>query len=158
MYGTVERIRAYPKKGKIGKDLEEGRFIENSGLEGDFHADGGERQISLLLSGGREHIADPKPRTEGSPLADSEKKGLCFSRFSENITIKGLSSPALKPGVRLSAGDVVLEITGETKHCHEECELYGAGKRCSFAGLNLFAKVTKSGFVRVGERVDLLQE
>ena len=146
MHGIVERIRAYPAKGKVGRDLQEGRFIKNLGLEGDFHADGGERQISLLFAEGREQVTDAK------------ETGLCFSRFNENITIRGLSSSALKPGMQLSAGEVVLEITGETKHCHEECKLFEKGKHCSFAGLNLFVKVMKSGFIRVGERIELLQE
>ena len=146
MHGIVERIRAFPAKGKVGRDLIEGRFIKNSGLEGDYHADGGDMQISLFLAESRERIDD------------SEQKGLCFSRFKENITIRGLSPPDLKPGKRLSTEDVILEISSVTKHCHEECELFEAGKSCSFTGLNLFAKVTKSGFIRTGERVDLLQE
>ena len=144
MYGTVERIMVYPAKGEAGRELDEGRFVENLGLEGDFHAKGGERQISLLFAESREQETASKER------------GLCFSRFSENITIRGLSSPALTPGTRLSAGEAVLEISGVTKHCHEECALYEAGKRCSFAGLNLFAKVLKSGVIRVGERIESL--
>ena len=146
MQGTVERIRVFPAKGETGKDLAEGRFVENSGLEGDFHAVGGERQISLLLAESREQITDAK------------ETGLCFNRFNENITIRGFSSPVLKPGLHLSSGDVILEISGEMKHCHEECKLFEKGKRCSFAGQNLFARVIKSGLIRVGDRIGLLQE
>ena len=141
MGGIIERIRAYPEKGAAGTELPEGRLIENLGLEGDFHAKGGERQISLLLIESREQIADSKER------------GLCFSRFSENIAIRGLGITALTPGKRLSAGEAVLEITGETKHCHEECTLYEAGKHCPLAGQSLFARVVKSGIVRVGDRI-----
>ena len=142
VYGTVEKITSYPAKGEEGKILTEGRFIENLGLEGDFHARGGDRQVSLLLAESRERITDEK-----------NTGGLCLSRFSENIAIRGLA--ALAPGVRLSAGGAVLEITGETKHCHEECKLYEGGKSCPLAGLNLFARVLKGGCIRVGDRINL---
>ena len=141
MDGTIERITAYPEKGAAGTDLAEARLVENSGLEGDFHAKGGERQLSLLFAESRDQIAGQK------------EKGLCFSRFKENISIRFLDPASLKPGVRVDAGDAVLEITGETKHCHEECGLYSAGKTCPLAGKSLFAKVLKSGVIRIGGRV-----
>ena len=136
MYGTIEKITAYPAKGEMGESLMEGRFIEDLGLEGDFHARGGERQISLRC-------------------AELSAEGLCLARFAENISIRGLTASDLRPGVRLSCEEAVLEITGETKHCHEECQLFESGKSCPLAGLNLFARVAKSGFIRVGERVCL---
>ena len=143
MNGTIERIRVYSEKGQAGRDLTEARFIENMGLEGDFHAKGGDRQISLLLA-------------ESLKLPDSEKeKALCFSRFKENISIRGLAPNDIKSGVRLDAGEAALEITGETKHCHEECALYEAGKHCSLAGMNLFARVIKGGVVHVGDGITI---
>ena len=141
MGGIIERIRAYPEKGAAGADLSQARFIKNLGLEGDFHAKGGERQISLLLIESREQVSN------------SKEKGLCFSRFSENITIRDLDTTVLTPGMRLSAGKALLEITGETKHCHEECILYEAGKHCQLAGQSLFARVVESGLVLVGDRI-----
>ena len=149
MDGTIGRIRAYPEKGAEGTELGEARLIENLGLEGDYHASnlrfgGGERQISLFLSESREQMAGAK------------EKGLCFLRFRENITLSGLAAAALKPGVCLAAGEAVLEITGETKRCHEECALYEAGKRCALAGQNLFAKVLKGGVIRAGDRIEVV--
>ena len=141
MGGTIERIRAYAEKGAGGKDLSEGRLIENLGLEGDFHAKGGERQISLLFSESRGQTTDIK------------EKGLCFLRFKENIAIRGIEH--VDPGMRLAAGEAVLEITGETKHCHAECSLFEAGKRCSLAGQSLFAKVVKSGIIRPGDKIEV---
>ena len=143
MRGIVEKIKFYPEKGSVGLEMVEGFFIENLGLEGDFHAKGGERQISLLVSGERER------------LMKQEGKGLCLSRFKENISIYGLTTDLFRPGTRLEAGEAVLEITGETKHCHEECELFESGKTCSLAGLNLFAKVLKGGVIRTGDGVEI---
>ena len=147
MNGTVERIRIFSSKVDKGKDLGEGRLTENLGLEGDFHAIGGERQISLLVAGEREQ------------LTKQDEKGLCFSRFKENITIKRQApfSEHAAQGTRLKMGEAVLEITAETKHCHEECELFESGKHCLLAGQNLFAKVVKSGVIRTGDRIDIAQ-
>jgi MOSC domain-containing protein YiiM len=148
MNGIIERIKVYPVKGEAGKEMPEARLIENLGLDGDRHAKGGERQISLLLSECRDQIST------------QNEQGLCFSRFRENISIRFLDPAAIKPGIRLEAGEaeqqVVLEITGETKHCHEECALYETGKFCPLSGLNLFAKVLKSGVIRVGDGVALI--
>ena len=145
MTGKIESIKVYHAKGEAGKELAEARLIENLGLEGDRHAKGGERQISFLLSECREQIANEK------------ETGLCLARFKENINIRFLDPAVIKPGICLETGEAeqqaVLEITGETKHCHEECALYEAGKPCSLAGLNLFAKVLKSGVIRVGDEV-----
>ena len=141
MLGTVESIKVYSEKGAAGLEIAEGRLVEDLGLEGDCHAKGGERQISLLFA-----------ETSGP---DSTEKGLCHLRFKENISISGLAPDEVRAGVRLEAGEAILEITGETKHCHEECVLFEAGKICSLAGQNLFAKVVKSGVIRSGDRVSI---
>jgi MOSC domain-containing protein YiiM len=142
--GTVEGIRVFPAKGKTGIEQNEGRFIENLGLEGDYHASGGERQISLSFF-----------KRDIERMFAENKTPLCFIRFNENITIMGLDVSNIQSGTRLSSGDVVLEITEATKHCHEECELFKAGETCSLAGLNLFARVVKGGTIHVGDRIDL---
>ena len=146
MEATIEKIRLYRAKGEKGTDLSEGRLVENLGLEGDCHADGGKRQISLLLT-----------ETLDQLMARKEE-GLCISRFKENITLNGLTSDILKAGVRLEAGEAVLEITGEIKRCFEECTLYHNGKTCTLAGSNLFARVVKTGVIRTGDRIRLFPE
>ena len=140
-WGRIEKIKIYPAKGEAGKDLAEVRLIENLGLEGDYYAKGGERQISLLF-------------TEDSGAVKEE--GLCTSRFKENITIRRPQTECQAPfsGIRLAAGEAMLEISGETKHCHEECPLYQAGKRCSLAGKNLFAKVIRGGIIHTGDVIE----
>jgi cyclic pyranopterin monophosphate synthase len=140
--GSVVKIRAYSAKREAGREQNEGKFIENIGLEGDFHASGGDRQISLFFL---EDRADPN-------LAATK---LCYSRYNENITIMGIDASIIQSGMLLSSGDVVLEITEATKHCHDECELFKAGETCSLAGLNLFARVVKGGTIRVGDRIKL---
>ena len=140
MNGIIGRISIYPAKGEPGKNLREARLIEGRGLEGDFHADG-EKQVSLLPAETREALAAWK------------ESGLCFSRFKENLTVRGIAPNELRPGTRLAAGDAIMEIAAGVKRCHAECPLHAAGKRCPLAGKSLFAKVLKSGIIRVGDTV-----
>jgi len=140
MNGIIETIKIYSAKGTPGKEVSEARLNENLGLEGDFHAQGGERQLSLLCADTRDLLINQK------------EKGLCFSRFKENITIRFPDHYIPRSGARLEAG-AVLEITGETKSCHKECSLYEEGKRCPLSGMSLFAKVIKGGIIRVGDSV-----
>ena len=145
--GIIVNIKTYSVKGDPGKELTEARLIENAGLEGDFHAIGGERQISLLFA------------ESSRPVRETNEKGLCTSRFKENITMRREAPcDSVAPGVRFVVGDALLEVSGETKHCHEECALFRAGKRCSLAGLNLFAKVLKGGVIRVGDEVTTVMQ
>jgi MOSC domain-containing protein YiiM len=145
MCGIIEKIQAFPKKGEAGTELSEARLIDNMGLEGDFHAVGGavsaSRQISLRF-------------TRNAQTTGTEKRGLCFNRFKENISISGITRA--ENGMRLTSGEAVLEITGETKHCHAECPLFAAGERCSLAGMSLFAKVIKGGVIKTGGKIFLL--
>jgi cyclic pyranopterin phosphate synthase len=145
MEGTVERIMAYPAKGETGKELTEGRFIENRGLEGDYHAKGGDRQVSLYFAGAN---FDRTYQTE---------KALC-SRYGENVTILGIDPSEIKSGMILSSAGVILEISEETKRCYEECELFKSGETCSLAGLNLFARVVSGGLIRAGDKIALAKD
>ena len=138
----IEKITCYPAKGEVGKELSEARLIENHGLEGDFHAGSGERQLSLLFAETREALTAQK------------EKGLCFSRFKENLTIHGQASNTFRPGAVFAAGEAILEITAESKRCHEECSLFEAGKQCPLAGRSLFAKVLKSGVIHAGDTIE----
>jgi len=145
MTGTIEKIKLYPAKGQAGRELSEGRLVKDFGLEGDYHATGGERQLSLLF-------VDSLPPSTSSEKAEAvREKGMCLSRFKENIAIRGLERAVA--GTQLASGEAVLEITGEIKHCHEGCVLHEEGKTCSLAALNLFAKVLKSGLIRTGDRI-----
>ena len=143
MDGCIERIRIYPDKASDGIELAEVRLVENLGLEGDFRAKGGERQVSLIPAECLVLIKSPA------------EKGLCFARFKENLCLGGLSPADLKPGVNLAIGGALLEISTESKHCHEDCSLHMKGQKCVLAGLHLFAKVVKGGVIRTGDRIEI---
>jgi MOSC domain-containing protein YiiM len=150
--GVVTSLTRYAAKGVPGETLNQAVLREGSGMEGDFHADGaggmgggaGDRQLSLLSAEAREWMnAQPAP-------------GLCFSRFKENIGIGGIPPTALRSGTRLRAGEVLLEITGETKRCHEACPLFSAGTPCRLTGQSLFARVIRGGMLRAGDEIEIL--
>ena len=153
---TIEKILRFLEKGAPGIELSKAQLIENKGLDGDFHATGGERQLSLRFVGSDDNGDDNDKSDGGTQKAKAiNKKGLCTSRFKENITIR--ASERVKPGTRLALGEAALEISGESKHCYEECELFQAGKICHLAGKSFFAKVIKSGFFSVGDKVLVLK-
>ena len=140
-HGSIARLIRYSAKGHTGEHCESAVLRAGCGMEGDFHADGGERQLSILSAESRDWM---NAQTE---------KGLCFSRFKENIATQGIALEKLCRGTRLAAGEAELEISGATKHCHDECPLFSVGMPCRLAGQNLFVKVIKSGEVKIGSRI-----
>jgi MOSC domain-containing protein YiiM len=156
MHRKIEKIMAYSGKEEAGRELAEARLIENMGLEGDCHAKGGERQISLILAETLRQLNDFP--SKGQNVNGHSVRGLCSSRFRANISISGIapasgSRDGMSAGQCLEAGEAVLEIAGETKRCYNECPLYKEGKTCVLAGKNLFARVLKSGVIRPGDDV-----
>ena len=145
---VIDKIKMFPGKGQPGQDLAKARLIAHYGLEGDYHATGTpddkEKQLTILSSETRDEIT--------RCINTGKDTGLCFTRFAENITIRGLDLDMLTTGVCLLAGEAVLEITGEEKRCHK-CPLYESGKQCPIAGKHLFAKVTKSGDIQTGDEI-----
>ena len=137
----IVKLTRYAAKGVPGEVLECARFLEELGIEGDFHARGGERQISLLSLEERQWMdAQLEP-------------GLCFGRYRENILLDGIPPAVLVPGIRVMAGEAILEISDTGKHCFEECPLFSRGQSCVLAGRSLFAKVIHGGLVRKGDCV-----
>ena len=148
MAGMVVRLRVYQAKGDKGSSVERVDLEQGVGLIGDFHANAeglatkNDRQISLFSLENREWI-------DNAP-----EKGLCFHRFKENITTQGLALENLKAGARLKAGTALLEISGESKRCHEECVFLVKGETCRLSGQNLFAKVVESGVLQIGDNIE----
>lgn len=142
--GIVTGIVRYTEKGKAGTPLQSAMLRQGAGMEGDLHADGGERQISLLS------------RMAGQWMREQAEPGLCFARFKENLTLDNIPMERLNVGTRLKAGDAVLEISAESKHCHPECQLFSKGRVCRISTESLFAKVAQSGSIRLGDKIEQL--
>lgn len=136
--GKIVSLMRYPEK-KAPAVVEETLTLKKDfGVEGDHHADGGERQISLLTVQEKEW------------MKSQEVKGFCFKRYKENILLDGVSLSDCKQGDLLKCGDAVLELTSSIKSCHPElCSLVNEGK-CILAGSSRFAKVNCGGAIYVG--------
>lgn len=140
--GKVAGIICYPAKDKAEIIPQEVMLRQNLGMEGDFHADGGERQISLLSRDAREWMR-----------AQSDK-GICFTRYKENLSLDGIPMEQLCIGSRIKMGEATLEISAASRHCHSECPLFSRGATCRLAKDGLYAKVVKSGKVSIGDLIE----
>jgi MOSC domain-containing protein YiiM len=152
LFGTVQKITRYPAKGHPGEILSEAELEAGLGMKGDFHARGGERQISLLS-------------VEARQWMDAQKDpGLCFKRFKVNILfeMKGEGPEAFheekiagdKTGSILTAGEAALELSTGGKYCFGGCPLLSAEEKCVLVEQSLFARVIKSGVLRPGDRLE----
>ena len=141
--GKIVSLMRYPEK-KMPAVVEESLCLKQDfGIEGDHHADGGERQVSLLTVAEKEW------------MQIQEVKGFCFKKYKENVLLDEISLTDCKQGDLLKCGDVVLEMTSSIKSCHPElCSLVKDGK-CILAGSSRFAKVKISGTICVGMPVVL---
>lgn len=138
--GYVEKLLRYPEK--KGQPVQEECLIctEGKGIEGDFHAGGGDRQISLMGTKTQEW------------MKAQEIQGLCFQRYSENILLGETDISELQPGDLLVFEEAVLEVAAHEKRCFPDiCELAATEKPCRLAGTFCFAFVKKSGMIRKGE-------
>ena len=136
--GKIAALMRYPEKKAPAVVEKELILKQDFGIEGDHHADGGERQISLLTVQEKEW------------MKSQEVKGFCFKKYKENILLDGVSLSDCKQGDLLKCGDAVLELTSSIKSCHPElCSLVTEGK-CILAGSSRFAKVNCGGAICVG--------
>lgn len=136
--GKIALLMRYPEKKAPAVEEDALVLKQGYGIEGDHHADGGERQISLLTV------------AEKQWMQKQDVKGFCFKKYKENLLLDGVKLSECKQGDLLKCGDVVLELTSSIKSCHPElCKLAGEDGKCILAGSSRFAKVRCSGTIRV---------
>jgi MOSC domain-containing protein YiiM len=116
-------------------------LIKDFGPEGDAYGGPGERQITLL------GFDDKKI------LEKDREKGICIKRFVPNLTISGSSKELIK-GKRYSLGDCEIQISNESKKCHEGCPLREEKNRiCLLPSTARFASIIKSGHVSIKNEI-----
>lgn len=103
----------------------------NVGIVGDAHADGSNRQLSLLAV---ESIRDKEP--DAAP-----------GTFSENILTEGIDLRALKIGTTLRIGSALCEVSYIPENSTSRCVMTQKG---------IFARVLEDGFANVGDAVSVL--
>jgi MOSC domain-containing protein YiiM len=131
------------RKGEVKHNVPQARLLVDHGLEGDAHADGSHRQLSLLAL---ESI--DKMRATGAQVNPGD--------FAENLTTLGLDVCALPVGTRLKVGtEVELEITQIGKACHKGCAIRELVGDCVMPREGVFARVLKGGMVAPGDVIQV---
>ena len=114
------------------------------GLEGDAHAEGGIRQVSLLAVASIDKMV-----AAGAKVKPGD--------FAENLTVEGLSVMDLPVGSRLKVGDTVeLEITQIGKTCHKGCAIRELVGDCVMPREGVFARVLQEGVVKPGDVIEVV--
>lgn len=105
---------------------------KDHGLEGDAHAGGWHRQVSLLAVEDIERMRERLPSLEPGD-------------FAENVTTRGIDLASLPVGTILSIGEAVLEVTQIGKACHRGCAILEKTGECVMPKRGVFARVLKGG-------------
>ena len=116
------------------------------GIVGDAHAGNWHRQVSLLAKESIEKMVE-----RGLKVGPGD--------FAENITTKGIKLPKLPIGSRLRiGGGIELEVTQIGKECHSRCEIFKQVGDCVMPREGIFAKVIKSGSIKTGDIIEVLND
>ena len=142
--GAVEAVCVSERKGTRKHPVEAIELKVGSGITGDAHAGAWHRQVSLLPA----EAVD----TMRSVLPD-----LAAGDFAENILVRGIDLKALPIGTTLVAGTARLAVTQIGKTCHNDCEIRQLTGSCVMPTEGIFCVVTRSGSVRPGDVVRVLE-
>lgn len=142
--GFVTAINKSISKGHTVQLNEGGYFIQGFGLEGDSHGGRNNRHVSLF---GQESI---------DQMEEIGAKGLCTSRFNENIITQDIRLFELPIGTRLKIGDTIQEISQVGKKCYG-CELSGDNGGCTLVKEVVFTLVIKGGMIRNSDTIEVLK-
>ncbi len=159
MGGRIVQLNIKPKEGRsrgLPKRPVPELFVTPNGILGDFNrwraekAAGDPDQAVLLLS--EETLADL--RAEGWPVQPGD--------MGENLTVAGLPADALRPGVRVHVGEVVLEVSKACDPCtilhtlpYVGLERGPAFLRTMAGRRGWFARVLQGGTIRSDAAVEV---
>jgi len=139
--GTIVAISTSEKKGEKKHNTREAMLIKNLGIEHDAHAEGGHRQVSILMDESIECM-----RIEGVDVA--------YGDFAENIVTRGVNLGGLKLQDLIHIGDSMkLQVTMIGKECHTPCKIYYQVGHCIMPEEGIFCRVLHSGRIHVGDAV-----
>jgi MOSC domain-containing protein YiiM len=144
--GRISALSLSSQRGTAKANVPEAELRADFGLVGDAHAGPGARQVSLL--------AIESIRALCSPVRVVAPGGM-----GENITLEGVDLSILRVGSRLRIGmDAELEVTQRGKRCHGRCAIFQQVGDCIMPREGVFARVLRSGRVRVGDTVEVIHD
>ena len=140
----VVSVNISEKKGTRKVSRPEAVLKTNWGIEGDSHADGSHRQLSLL---GIEDI--DYMRSMGADVKPGD--------FAENITTEGVELSSYPIGTHFRIGeDILLELTQIGKECHAHCAIRQQVGDCVMPREGIFTIVLEEGTIRAGDAITVL--
>ncbi len=144
--GKIKAVSISKEKGTRKVNVLEAELKVGFGIEKDAHAGNWHRQVSLLAV---ESIR--KMTAKGLDIGPGD--------FAENITTEGINLQSLPVGTKLKVGPKAeVEITQFGKKCHTGCEISRLLGDCIMPREGVFAKVTKPGRVKPGDRIEVPQQ
>ncbi len=145
--GRIAAISISEKRGIPKSNIKSAMLITNRGIDGDIHADGSHRQISLLAL---ESINNMKKST-----TIKLRPGI----FAENLTTEFIDFKNIFIGTKLKIGiNSILEITQIGKECHNRCAIYESAGNCIMPDEGVFARVIKGGEISVNDDIEVLTD
>lgn len=135
----IVAVSTSEKKGEKKVNRPEINLVVNHGVEGDAHADGTHRQLSLLAMEAIEYM-----REKGADVYPGD--------FAENITTEGLELSECPVGTQFAIGDaILLELTQIGKECHQGCAIMQQVGTCIMPKRGIFCRILSGGVVRPGD-------
>ncbi|NMC27698.1 MAG: MOSC domain-containing protein [Syntrophomonadaceae bacterium] len=143
--GEVLAVNISEKRGIRKHNLDKAYLRADWGIEADAHAGDWHRQVSLLSLSSFD-----KMRAMGADID--------FGDFAENLTVTGIEVATLPIGTRLQVGEVEMEVTQIGKECHNKaCAIKKQVGTCVMPIEGIFARVLNSGWVGIGDRIDVIE-
>jgi len=143
--GEVLAVNISEKRGIKKHNVDEAYLRADWGIEVDAHAGSWHRQVSLLSLSSVD-----KMRALGAEID--------FGDFAENLTVTGIEVATLPIGTRLQVGEVEMKVTQIGKECHNQgCPIKKQVGTCVMPIEGIFARVLDSGWVRVGDRLKVIE-
>lgn len=135
----IVAVSTSTRKGERKINRKEITLVANYGVEGDAHADGSHRQLSLLAMEDIEYM-----RSMGACVGPGD--------FAENITTQGVELYTCPAGTRFTIGDdIELLLTQIGKECHMGCAIRQEVGDCIMPRRGVFCRILKGGVVRPGD-------
>jgi len=143
--GRVMAVCTSARRGERKHPVDAVTLVVGRGIEGDAHAGGWHRQVSLLANESVDEM-----RSSGLELSPGD--------FAENILTEGVDVKRLPVGSVLDVGPCRLTVTQVGKECHADCEIRRLTGSCVMPTDGIFCVVTRGGTVHAGDGIRVVRE
>jgi MOSC domain-containing protein YiiM len=141
--GRIVAISISDRKGERKHNVQEASLIKDCGLENDAHAEGGLRQVSLLMDESIERM-----QSQGVDVSHGD--------FAENIVTKGLDLSTLKLDDIIRVGSKgKMKVTMIGKECITPCRIYYQVGYCIMPKEGVFCIVLEADRIKVGDPISM---